>query len=505
MEEKNGAPEAVGVEVDEQETKDSGKPSTAGNQRRVTMAPALISTSPDGNFVIVAIGAALRVFDLKSNVAILLRDDTTPSRHGDAIRTAAFDRRGKQFVSAGDDKLVKLWDTSDWHCKRSVRVAKKVSAAAFSFDGNWLVFADKYGVLSVLSAESNEGSPVQLLGHCCSIITDLAISPDGRFVASGDRDLKVRVSVFPAKPLLGAHEIQSFCLGHKLFVTCVDFIGGNDTTEGLIVSGGGDCTVRLWEPSTGKELQCVSVFPADKAACEGDEVEAEETVDENRSVMALAVAADNRHVAVAVERFAGVFLLSVTCESKTMQLLQKVLLEEHLPPTSLCFDFKGHLWLATGAVPVLETDDSVVTPKVLAEGEKKANEIASTAPVRITVVVRESTTASQSKVSLSIETLPSSGGLSKVPEETSCSKDGGPEPIQGDDFVLLTDERIPGGDKLLKALQGNIDDEAAVAAMAAEAADLAIKSELCKRSFTQAEREFRKRHRNDKRGLTAAR
>ncbi|CAL5326702.1 unnamed protein product [Camellia sinensis] len=38
--------------------------------------------------------------------------------------------------------------------------------------------------------------------------------PDGRFIVSADRDFKIRVTVFPKKPLDGAHEIQSFCLGH---------------------------------------------------------------------------------------------------------------------------------------------------------------------------------------------------------------------------------------------------------------------------------------------------
>ncbi|THG00279.1 hypothetical protein TEA_026305 [Camellia sinensis var. sinensis] len=40
-------------------------------------------------------------------------------------------------------------------------------------------------------------------------------SPDGRFIISADRDFKIRVTLFPKKTLDGAHEIQSFCLGHS--------------------------------------------------------------------------------------------------------------------------------------------------------------------------------------------------------------------------------------------------------------------------------------------------
>ncbi|CAL5444496.1 unnamed protein product [Camellia sinensis] len=41
--------------------------------------------------------------------------------------------------------------------------------------------------------------------------------PNGQFIVSADRDFKIRVTVFPKKPLDGAHEIQSFCLGHTKF------------------------------------------------------------------------------------------------------------------------------------------------------------------------------------------------------------------------------------------------------------------------------------------------
>ena len=44
-------------------------------------------------------------------------------------------------------------------------------------------------------------SHLPLLGHFCSIITSLAVSPDGRCIVSTDKDHKVRVSLLPAVPL----------------------------------------------------------------------------------------------------------------------------------------------------------------------------------------------------------------------------------------------------------------------------------------------------------------
>jgi tRNA (guanine-N(7)-)-methyltransferase subunit TRM82 len=95
------------------------------------------------------------------------------------------------------------------HASRSV--PKKISAAAFSADGRFAMFADKFGdvhIAATAGLAAWRGAPDQasqpckpLLGHFCSIITGLLASPDGRFVASCDRDHKIRVSVMPADPL----------------------------------------------------------------------------------------------------------------------------------------------------------------------------------------------------------------------------------------------------------------------------------------------------------------
>jgi hypothetical protein len=101
------------------------------------------------------------------------------------------------------------------------RVApKKVSAAAFSSDGAHAFFADKFGDVLVVQTKGDEpegppsdpspdpsgegngkGGFTVLLGHFCSIITSLWVSPDGHFLVSTDRDNKVRVSVLPANPM----------------------------------------------------------------------------------------------------------------------------------------------------------------------------------------------------------------------------------------------------------------------------------------------------------------
>lgn len=87
-------------------------------------------------------------------------------------------------------------------------------------------------------------APELLLGHFCSILTSLTPSPDGRFVVSTDRDGKARVSVLPADALQGAHEIQSFCLGHTDAVTASTFVASGGKV------GGRPWSWRCWGPAS---------------------------------------------------------------------------------------------------------------------------------------------------------------------------------------------------------------------------------------------------------------
>ena len=114
-------------------------------------------------------------------------------------------------------------------------VPKKISAAVFSADGRYAIFADKFGdvhvavvaaqpdqqpaahpaTLSDQKSGTDHHVPELLLGHFCSIITDLAVSPDGRYVVSTDRDHKIRVSIMPPNPMQVIEAPPTFSL-HSL-------------------------------------------------------------------------------------------------------------------------------------------------------------------------------------------------------------------------------------------------------------------------------------------------
>lgn len=93
-----------------------------------------------------------------------------------------------------------------------------------------------------------------LLGHV-SMLTSLCIGQvDGRkYILTCDRDEHIRVSRFTPQ----AHIIQSFCLGHKHFI--------NDMTipelrPEILVSGGGDDDLFVWDWVNGNLLSTVSML-----------------------------------------------------------------------------------------------------------------------------------------------------------------------------------------------------------------------------------------------------
>lgn len=424
------------------------------------VAPALIALHPLNKCVVVAVGPELRIFDLVANCPIACQDNKDGHSHVDSIRSICFHREGELFASAGDDKLVKIWNADSWHCTKTICSEKRVSAVCFSWDSQFLIFADKFGAVWVtttinadnLNCKTDKAKP--LLAHCCSIITGLEISPCGRLIATADRDFKIRVSIFPKNPLGGAHEIQSFCLGHRNFVSCISFLGGQADCKELLVSGGGDATVCLWNFMTGQLLDTFEIGAVVGLSSYTDKVG-------NRTSSAvtdLSVSSDGSVFAVAIERFYGVLLLSCNLQSRKLVLLEKVGLPENFMPTSLAIDNSFcHLWMVTGAAEVVRPDSINAV-----ESEAKGSVVAASAITCVRVI-----------------------GLAQVGSDNLLKS------------TVLEDAAVPGGDKLLKTLQGDrIDTEAAMAA--AEAANTALRNLLIKREYSTEIRENRKKKRNDK-------
>ncbi|KAL3644884.1 hypothetical protein CASFOL_010064 [Castilleja foliolosa] len=413
----------------------------------IEVAPALISAHPDQIFVSVSVGSDLRVFNLQNGSEVNLLDDN--GGHKDSIRAIRFSKSGRLFVSAGDDKLLKIWDTKHWRCFCSVVSEKKVTSIAISNDEMFVCFADKFGVVYVVDIRDYDfenpallnKKAVPILSHYCSIITRLEFSPDGQYIVTADRDFKIRVTVFPKEPLNGVHEIQSFCLGHTEFVSCLAFICNQDYPQGLLVSGSGDSTVRLWEYTSGSLLDTCDV--GTKAGILNSNQEQDEIVP---AVTDLCAMSDGSLIAVAIQSLPGIMLLRSDLSARTLSITKVV-------------EVKGETFIPTSIGP------------------------ASSIPL-LWMVMGASTIHSNDSTPLARVRVVSGFG----PDQSES---------------VLDDEEIPGAKPLLQALQGKLSIGEAAFATSAEAVKISMRNLFIKKQYSSERREMRKKGRNDKKNQTS--
>ena len=172
--------------------------------------------------------------------------------HQSLIRDVIFTRDGKHLVSAGSDKVVRVWDVATGEPVRIIRgeigdgPAGKIYAAALSPDnrylavGGWLV-GNPESRRAIRLHDFKTGNVVSLLKGHTRVIHDLAFSRDGRYLASGSADKTVRIwDVEQRKEL---HTLS----GHQDNVYAVGFSPDGQR----LVSGSNDDTLRLWDVGEG--------------------------------------------------------------------------------------------------------------------------------------------------------------------------------------------------------------------------------------------------------------
>uniref|UniRef100_A0A0M3HYG0 tRNA (guanine-N(7)-)-methyltransferase non-catalytic subunit n=1 Tax=Ascaris lumbricoides TaxID=6252 RepID=A0A0M3HYG0_ASCLU len=189
------------------------------------------------------------------------------------ILGSAFSRDGSLFAVVTSMKTCLVYDTrQEWkQRRRPFRIPKAPTAVTFDADTSHLIVADRAGnvcrytldecanrttnVHVDINGEQSryEGDP--LVGHV-SMVLDVSLSEDGRFVLSADRDEKLRISRYPQ-----SFVIHRFCLGHTSYINslCVD---GH-----FAFTSGGDGTIRVWDIETGAALSTCDHFAKKPIRC----------------------------------------------------------------------------------------------------------------------------------------------------------------------------------------------------------------------------------------------
>uniref|UniRef100_A0A6G3MFM2 tRNA (Guanine-N(7)-)-methyltransferase non-catalytic subunit WDR4 (Trinotate prediction) n=1 Tax=Henneguya salminicola TaxID=69463 RepID=A0A6G3MFM2_HENSL len=179
----------------------------------------------------------------------VIEDKNEDSTHSQ-VQEVIFSRSSKLFAALANEKFVLIWkrilgsetiyDTWDFH--RIIGPFKKnLLFLEITPNDENVIFCDVAGNVYCYHIETKtEG----LLFTCISTILSMSICHNGRFIATGDRDARIRITKFPNNC-----EIESFCVGHNGPITSLLF------TKTFLISGSFDGVVKIWDYHTSK---CIS-------------------------------------------------------------------------------------------------------------------------------------------------------------------------------------------------------------------------------------------------------
>jgi WD40 repeat protein/serine/threonine protein kinase len=207
--------------------------------REARFPVAALAFSPDGGQLATA-SYGRRVDVWATTTGELLR--RLP--HGGLVMGVAYCAGGRRLVSSGEDKTVRVWDTTDG---REVLVLRGhdgiCGCVASSPDGHRLASAGVDGTIRIWDAtplQNQNGQEVLSFAQHGDEVWTVAVSPDGQKIASGGMD--TRVKVWDARTGLVSAEFARH--------TGVIFSAAWDPEGKRLASAGRDgelFTVKVWE------------------------------------------------------------------------------------------------------------------------------------------------------------------------------------------------------------------------------------------------------------------
>ncbi|KAI4463398.1 wd-40 repeat protein [Holotrichia oblita] len=162
--------------------------------------------------------------------------------HADELWALAGHPTLQQFVTAGYDKIVQMWDSLSHNILWSKDIGEQAHSAAFSPDGSVIAVGCLTGRWMIFDTQTREILCKFMDGE--GVVQVIQYSPDGNMVAIGSRDSNIYIYQITDGGI--RYSRIGRCSGHSSYITHIDWATDNQT----IRSNSADNEVLYWNSVT---------------------------------------------------------------------------------------------------------------------------------------------------------------------------------------------------------------------------------------------------------------